>query len=270
MFLKRLTSRISKLEKQVELIESHFGPGLWRAIDAAYDLSLPHRTVKCIVCGHEGRTAEFNSAVDYCMFGGGRLERYVCPVCDCIFGPLKYLDLDEEFVGTDYRLLYSRYSEADSTPNEIRTFHSLKPSPSGLYLDWGCGGEWSQTVSSLRSAGFDVWGFEPSMEATSGYVVKSREEISQGFDAIFSNNVIEHFRDPISQFREFRRLLKPGGLMAHSSPCYDYRYPFTRFHTLFLLGQSAHVLAERTGFKVVDIIEDDDYINYVFAVVDSV
>jgi ubiquinone/menaquinone biosynthesis C-methylase UbiE len=67
--------------------------------------------------------------------------------------------------------------------------------------------------------------------------VTRREEISASFDGIFSNNVIEHFRDPVAQFEEFRRVLKPGGVMAHSSPCYEYAYSCTRFHTLFLLKQ---------------------------------
>ena len=73
--------------------------------------------------------------------------------------------------------------------------------------------------------------------------------ISVKFDAIFSNNVIEHFRDPVAQFEDFKTILANDGRMAHSSPCYEYAYPFTRFHTLFLIGKSPHVLAERTGAR---------------------
>ena len=92
----------------------------------------------------------------------------------------------------------------------------------------------------------------------------SRDQISARFDGIFSNNVIEHFRDPRRQFEEFRRILKPGARMAHSSPCYEYAYAFTRFHTLFLLGRSTNVLAARTGFRVSDRTKDGEYINLVF------
>jgi SAM-dependent methyltransferase len=70
-------------------------------------------------------------------------------------------------------------------------------------------------------------------------------------DGIISNNVIEHFFDPVQQFREFHALLKPGALMAHSTACYDYLYPFSRFHTVFLLGKSPEVLAQRSGFEIV-------------------
>jgi hypothetical protein len=76
--------------------------------------------------------------------------------------------------------------------------------------------------------------------------------------------VIEHFRDPQRQFKEFHDILKPDGVMAHSSPCYKYTYAFTRFHTLFLLGRSAHVLANRTGFRIRDRTEGGEYINLIF------
>jgi 2-polyprenyl-3-methyl-5-hydroxy-6-metoxy-1,4-benzoquinol methylase len=69
-----------------------------------------------------------------------------------------------------------------------------------------------------------VWGFDPNSSSSNPYIVNRREEISASFDGIFSNNVIEHFRTPVTQFEEFHRILKPGGMMAHSSPCYEYAY----------------------------------------------
>jgi len=103
----------------------------------------------------------------------------------------------------------------------------------------------------------------------SNYIVARRDQISARFDGIFSNNVIEHFRDPQRQFEEFRHILKPGGRMAHSSPCYEYAYAVTRFHTLFLVGCSADVLAERTGFRVKHRMKEGEYINVVFEIVDA-
>lgn len=258
-----LLERVARLERQTVLAEAHFGEAFWKALDVAYDATLPFRQLRCIVCGRAAEWGAWERVVDHCMFGGGKLERYRCPDCDCLFGPQKYLDLDEGFVSRDYRLLYSRYSEGDSTSNEVRTFQSLNPVRTGPYLDWGCGA-WSRTIETLRDSGYDVWGFEPSADAAGNFVVSQRGAIALRFVGLFSNNVIEHFRDPVAQFREFRALLKDGGSMAHSSPCYEYSYAFTRFHTLFLLGRSPRVLAELTGFKVKEQVRDGEYINFVF------
>lgn len=259
-----LETRLAKLERELVLATTHYTSSFWHALDVAYEAVLPYRTLSCIVCGGRGPRANFSVLVETCVFGGGRLERYRCAVCGCVFGPQKVLDVDEPFMAREYELLYARYSEADSTADEIRAFHSLEPAAGGLYLDWGCGGGWSRTVDVLRAEGWEVWGFEPSATSSSEYVVGRREEISARFDGVFSNNVIEHFRDPVAQFEDFRRILKPGGLMAHASPCYEYRFGHTRFHTLFLLGDSPHVLAERTGFRVRDVVRDGDYISYLF------
>ena len=119
-------------------------------------------------------------------------------------------------------------------------------------------------VTRLRSNNWNVWGYEPGAEAATDFVVNRRDAISARFDGIFSNNVIEHFRNPVAQFGDFHSLLKVGGTMAHSSPCYEYAYAYSRFHTVFLVGRSPYVLAERTGFKVLDRIQEGEYINYLF------
>jgi len=255
--------RIERLEERLALISSYMTSAIWKALDQAYEPSLNQRDIRCIVCGHTGKRDQYVLKIDKCMFGGGRLERYECPNCDCIFGPLKYLDLDEGFVALDYKLLYTVYSEASSTETERRTFHSLSPIRGATYLNWGCGA-WSRTIDVLRHDGWDVWGFEPSASVSGQHIAKSRAELSTLFDGIFSNNVIEHFRDPVAQFREFHSRLKQGGKMAHSSPCYEYAYSFSRFHTVFLLGRSPYLLAEKTGFEVIDKVRDGEYVNFVF------
>jgi hypothetical protein len=264
MDIAELSDRLARLERQQEIAETHFGAAFWRTLDELYAITLPDRVLRCIVCSREASWSGWEKLVDQCMFGGGRLERYRCPSCDCVFGPQKYLDLDDAFVDGDYRLLYSRYAESDSTEDEIRTFKSLDPQPGQLHLDWGCGGSWSQTIDRLRIEGHDVWGYEPSADAATSFVVNRRDAISARFRGIFSNNVIEHFRDPVAQFADFHNILTDDGTMAHSSPCYQLSYTNTRFHTLFLLGNSPHVLAERTGFAVGKSERDGEYCNFVF------
>ncbi len=263
-----VNDRLRRLEQQLCRLQDYSIAAFWTAMDRVYEATLDQRELTCIVCGLAGRRSAFTILTDECIFNGGQLERYQCRGCDAVFGPQKCLDLAQEFVDMDYTLLYSRYQEAVSTDNEVRTFYSLNPKLEGVYLNWGCG-TGNQTISLLRSEGYDVWGFEPSGHASGPFVVSNRSEISARFDGIFSNNVIEHFRQPQDQFEEFRHFLKPSALMAHSSPCYEYAYAFTRFHTLFLIGRSADVLSERTGFRVKHREKDGEYINVVFELLEN-
>jgi SAM-dependent methyltransferase len=255
--------RLSALDRQVRLGEKYAMAGFWRALDRAYDLSLPHRQIRCIVCGYEAKRDGYEIRIDQCFVGGGKLERYGCPKCDAVFGPMKYLDLDPEFVGQDYELIYTRHQEADLTEVEVHAFHECAPRRDGVYLNWGCG-SWSKSVSTLRREAWNVFGFEPFAETGDPAIIKSKSALPAPLDGIFSNNVIEHFIDPVAQFKEFHSLLKPGGRMVHSSPCYAWSYAYTRFHTFFPLGRSADVLAEQTGFRVVGRGGCGQYLSAVF------
>jgi hypothetical protein len=144
-----LDDRLLRLEGQVALLEGYSIEAFWTALDRAYEAILPHRELVCIVCGRAGLRSNFRVLIDRCMFGGGTLERYECPACDAVFGPQKYLDLPEDFVRRDYAILYSRYSEADSTDNEIRTFRSIDPKSGHSDLNWGYGA-WSKAIPQLR------------------------------------------------------------------------------------------------------------------------
>ena len=236
----------------------------WQEVDERYARTLPGRRMICPICDRTEVRESLQLRVDQCAFGGGRLERYVCPGCGCIYGPAKYLDLDPAFITADYAQLYTGYAEGDTTVNEIRAFQSLRPSHDGTYLNWGSGG-WNQTIPKLRSEGYKVWGYEPSAQPSqNGFILRSKAEITQLFSGLFSNNVIEHLTRPIEEFQYFHSILAPGALMAHATPCYHYAYAFTRFHVIFLTGNSASVLAKRTGFRIVAREEDGDFRNCVF------
>jgi hypothetical protein len=237
--------------------------GFWHLLDRLDALERKDRQVECPICGRSAARGTFETKTAECMFGGGRLERYLCSGCGCVFGPLKFLCLPAELVDLDYRLLYAGYSEADSTDTEIRAFRSLDPQPGRSYLNWGCG-QWSRSIEVLRSEGYDVWGYEPNVPTEQPFVVSSRNEISPVFDGIYSNNVIEHMFAPLADFGFFRSILKPGAKMAHATPCYRYAYEYTRFHVIFLTGESPDVLARRTGFRLAGREEDGEFINCVF------
>jgi hypothetical protein len=257
-------ARLTKLEGQHRLLRDMIVPAFWQALDRLDEETLVTRSMTCPICARTEPHSDLEILTSQCRFGGGRLIRYLCPGCGCIYGPAKFLDLGQNLIEADYALLYSDYDEGDSTVNETRTFRSLDPQQNRLYLNWGCG-RWNSTIPTLRAEGYDVWGYEPTAQVEGcNFVAAARDEISARFDGLFSNNVIEHMIRPVEEFRYFHSILSPGGRMAHASPCYRYSYADTRFHVVFLTGDSPHVLAERSGFRVIRREDDAEFINLVF------
>ena len=116
-------------------------------------------------------------------------------------------------------------------------------------------------MDRLRAEGWDVWGYEPHAPVSKEggdhpFVVRTRGEVSALFDGVFSNNVIEHLFDPADAFSDFAANLRPGGRMAHASPCYAYSFAFTRFHVFFPTGDAPARLGARTA--LVGAVGDDD------------
>jgi hypothetical protein len=262
--MRTIEARIAHLEQGQKFLRDAMSKSFWATMDRLDELTLPGRRMVCPICDRSESREALEIRVDHCRFGGGRLERYVCPDCGCVYGPAKFRDLGDDFIKADYSCLYADYSEADSTESEIRAFRSLSPRIGGQYLNWGCG-HWSHSVPRLRAQGYDVWGYEPTdLPEKSAFGVSRRDQISASFEGIFSNNVIEHMLQPVEEFRYFHGILTSGGKMAHASPCYRYDYSFSRFHVIFLTGDSPHILAERSGFRVITREEDGEFINCVF------
>jgi SAM-dependent methyltransferase len=260
---RSLEARLATLETREQRLREFIVPAFWDALDRLYARTEIPENVACPACATLAAVSTFRVRTDKCIFGGGKLERLECANCGCVFGPLKYLQTPDDVIAADYRLLYSYYTEADSTDDEIRAFELLGPRPDGLYLNWGSGA-WSRSVEALRERGYDVWGYEPNATTESPYIVGNREEISARFDGIFSNNVIEHLLSPAEQFLDFHRILKPGGRMVHASPCYQWSYAFTRFHVFFPLGRAPEALAARTGFSISRSVDGDPFRAMVF------
>jgi SAM-dependent methyltransferase len=89
-------------------------------------------------------------------------------------------------------------------------------------LDVGCALGWSLDVA--REDGYEPSGVELSEHAAAEAgrrhpVKRSTTEYPDGaFDAVTLLDVIEHVRDPVGLLAEIRRLLRPGGRMALTTP----------------------------------------------------
>ena len=220
----------------------------WGAIDAGY--KKPER-IRCRLCGYEANASSFTEHLSICRFGGGVLRRYECPVCEVIAGDEKIFALRAPELDREYREHYRFFSEADSTASEMRCFFSLNPKKDKRYLNWGAG-TWSGAVEQLRSQGWDVWAYDPFVHGhgESPFSYQSWNDLQhQSFDGIFSHNVLEHLLDPVLDLRAMAALLRPGGRMAHATPCWEYLFEYTRFHVFFYRGRSREVLLEQAGLK---------------------
>ncbi|WP_448646091.1 class I SAM-dependent methyltransferase [Pseudomonas mohnii] len=261
-----IADRISTLQK--ETVRGQIA-SQWRVIDHVESLLPSPSSMMCELCGISHPSSAFNVLESHCVFGGGRLIRHQCPDCDAVFGPSKMLGLSTAELSQEYAVHYSVYQEGDSTDLEIRTFHALNPTKEGIYLNFGAGG-WSKSVQILREQGWNVLAYEPHHSGAAAhetYVISSEGDLNAiKFDGIFSNNVLEHFRHPLDEMRSMSRLLKPGGKMSHTTPCFEYLYEFTRFHLFFYLGRSRQVLAEKAGLLIDSYTEDGEFINYIYSV----
>ncbi|MGJ7493682.1 class I SAM-dependent methyltransferase [Variovorax sp. RT4R15] len=220
----------------------------------------------CALCRHTAAVADFKIFTSHCIFGGGVLSRYQCPACDVIFGPDKMFVLSLAELGQEYEWHYKVYEEGDSTEAELRAFHSLNPRRDGQYVNYGAG-TWSRSVQLLRADGWNVLAYEPHSSAATGaeWVISSRQEMDKlRFDGLFSNNVLEHLRNPVDDLKSMARWLAPGAKMAHATPCYQYLYEFTRFHLFFFTGRSRELLAQMAGLSIKHYEVDGHYMNCVF------
>ena len=240
----------------------------WDMIHRLHALKAAPLELSCALCGHTAHRVDFAERVTACIFEGGVITRHQCPVCDVIFGSDLMLELSSEALTREYEWHYQIFSEGDSTEQEIRAFKALNPERGRAYVNWGSGA-WSSSTERLRADGWEVYGFEPhgSAHGGGGHVLTTRSELELIKPAgIFSNNVLEHFRYPVAALRDMASLLPGGALMSHATPCFEYRFEFTRFHLFFFLGKSREWIAEQANLSIVNYQTDGDFMNLVLEV----
>lgn len=211
----------------------------------------------CRVCGHTASEDAFTPITATCMFSGENLLRHRCPSCDVIFGPIQIIDSKPEELAELYRLLYRVYKEGDSWWAQEKAFYSLNPTTDKLYLNYASGKS-SYGLGHLRKSGWNVIGFEPFQENSCEYIIKDKYAIAGClFDGIFTNNYLEHTQDPVKFLQECSAILKKGGKMAHSTPCYSYLFENSPFHLYFFEGRSVAAMCASAGIREVGSVSSD-------------
>jgi hypothetical protein len=257
----RLDALEARTEQSIQNLIRYTMKAYWRNVDLIDQLTGADKPSICPLCGQDAPLDGFKEIASNCIFHGGRLLRHERPNCNVIFGPEKMFALDSEMIDLEYRNLYRIYSEGNTTNSMVRTFHLLKPKKTGFYLDFGCGGEWSEAIQLLRAEGWNIYGFEPSATHSSQQVFSNWDElIDKKFDGILSHNVLEHLLDPAGTTKRLSNLLTDDGRIVHATACFEYRYHFTRFHVYFFTGKSSEILAEQAGMRIVDWVRDGEYI----------
>lgn len=140
-------------------------------------------------------------------------------------------------------------------------------------LDVGCATGFF--MEAAAEEGFDVRGVEFSAVAISLARPDIRERIVRGdvnelltsepekFDVVTAFDIIEHVQNPANFLRELREILKPGGVLAISSPDTGHflrylmgsKWPMLQpmQHTVLFSRRSIADLLERCGFQDVQV-----------------
>jgi len=208
--------------------------------------------MECRVCRTILEESTLKILKTKCRFSGEHLVRYRCPNCDVIFGNMRMLNLSFEELRHEYEEHYRTHREAENTSLEMSLLKSISSAPVGsdLYINWGCGGGWNKTLEKAAALGYNLLGYDIAAKKFN-LVIDDIGELEEGsVTGIISNNYIEHMQHPIDEFSAMNSILKEGGLMIHSTPCWHYFIEWTKFHLFFLEGRSLDVLCDMTGFRV--------------------
>jgi len=167
--------------------------------------------------------------------------------------------------GVPYDEGYYRYREStrDFRIEAELLYRLLRPQPGSRILEVGCGG--GALLSFLEGKGHEVVGVDILEEAVrlaqraapSSRVMRARAEelpfADASFDRVVSHHLVEHLEDLAAGLSEWRRVLRPGGLLAVCTP--NRLYPSPRIfedpgHVHIYDGKELRRAVEAAGLEV--------------------
>ena len=122
-------------------------------------------------------------------------------------------------------------------------------------------------ADQVRARGIDLWGCDISAAIPyDEHVVRLPRDLPKlgrgTFDGIFSQDVVEHFNDPVEDYGRLRLLLRPGGWLLSSTPVLEkiwdgsepipgHLWLWTPWHTSICSSRSMAMLARQAGLEFV-------------------
>lgn len=179
----------------------------------------------CPICGRTGGRVVFEKAIDFSHVGKGRfiVPFLKCKICDFIYTVNNFMKFNEMW----YEKIYDNDKEA-SAMNKKR------------FLDWLDIIEPFRKTNKIFESGFGTGGFlktayyERAWECAGNEIsAKACDKLSfckayncditdvpedGRYDAVMSLGTIEHVSDPVSQIKNYYRLLRRGGVCFLSTP----------------------------------------------------
>jgi 2-polyprenyl-3-methyl-5-hydroxy-6-metoxy-1,4-benzoquinol methylase len=234
------------------------------------------RSKKCILCFN--RTQLISKKIKGSSSRGDKLYNfnlYECNVCGLIQKNTgkKYTRITNDIYKLNYTLpggggnvnmqngiAKSREKELIDTLIEVGGLPLV-----GSFLDIGTGSghllkEFSKMLNGWKLSGHDVSSTNEQMVRNNGaaeFYSGSLEKITENFDLIVLNHVLEHVTEPNKVLKQVWNLLKPDGILVVIVP--TYKVTFTDFyfmeHCSHFSQKTLNIAASLSGFKVLHNLE---------------
>lgn len=212
--------------------------------------------LSCPLCKTINPIQKYKQYVSNDIFQMDKIVRFQCSECDVIFGDLRVLSLSQDELIQDYIDTYSYFKEGTYDDWFLNLFINILKFPKNQkILDYGAGNTLNYH-SLLKIQGFNIDAYDKFINPI---ILKKND-----YDIVFSHNVIEHLINPIDDINDMLSYLKDNGILIISSPCWNYCYEFTHFHTFFFVNKSVNVLISKLNLVLLDNIETNDTIIKIF------
>lgn len=154
-----------------------------------------------------------------------------------------------------------RYLEHNNDVHDVRYQNFVSPitaavendfSPKDSGLDFG-GGTGPVITKVLTDKGYNIIDYDP-------FFNYRPELLDKTYDYIACCEVMEHFFDPLDEFRLLRKLLKPGGKLYCMTKLYrlninfkGWKYKDDPTHVFFYHRKALETIREKAGFKSLSV-----------------